>query len=96
MITKQEYQRLKEICKSSNPDDVKMIGPMILSLRNKKQLKMRMVNELYSLSIQTLKLDVKDFTKNEIRLYSKLVWHTSSKSFFNRITYKWKWLNGEL
>lgn len=107
MITKQEYQRLKEICKSSNPDDVRMIGSIILNLRNRKELKRRLVSELFTIVIKN-----REITKS-IHSRMNVTWRVGEVAFrdfkswqvvgcvtvfgtFKPLEYKWKWLNGEL
>lgn len=98
MITKQQYQNLKLICSSSNIDDVLMVGPVILSLRNSKQLKRRQVSDLFKVLLKNGNIVTGSMSKTVDHNwnYIKLTDIRTVKGIFVPLTLKWKWLNGTL
>lgn len=105
MISKEQYQQLKQLCRSSNSNDVIMVGPVILGLRNNKQLKRRQVNDLFSLTVRDKRfcLRVPKFDINQapgakdyVEKYGPFVWNTKTKQYWSSSYYKLAWLNGQL
>ena len=102
MITKQEYQRLKEICQSNNPDDIRMIGPVILGLRKNKKLTRRSVNELFYVIVRNKKMVIYTYSSIDSSFVGMSRKHWQINSYgtvfgqLKPLEFKWKWLNGSL
>lgn len=102
MITKQEYQRLKEICQSNNPDDVEMIGPVILNLRKNKKLTRRSVNELFYVVVRNKQVVICTYSSvdSSSDMMNRKHWQINSYgTVFGQLKpleFKWKWLRGNL
>lgn len=98
MITQEQYQNLKILCKSQNPDDIRIVGPIIANLRRTKQINRQMVNNLFSLMLNksAYKWYLLERYNDIDRVMKTRFSITGSSDIFSLKELKSVWLNGEL